>query len=296
MPRVQASSSSSRPRIAIIGSNGQLGTDLMTALADHEPVGLTHDDIDVSVPVSVMEALGPQKPEIVINTAAFNRVDECELSPEKGFLVNAIGTYNLAQACRELGALLVHFSTDYVFDGARPEPYAETDRPGPISAYGISKLAGEQFVSYLLDRSLIIRTSGLYGKAGSRSKGGNFVGTMLKLGREGREIKVVNDQTLSPTYTFDLAQKVKQVISHGECGLYHITNQGSCTWYEFAHEIFRIAGIDARLTPASSLEYGAPARRPARSVLRNRMLEETGLGCLRPWDEALRAYLEDLDY
>ncbi len=286
-------SSSAQPRIAIIGANGQLGTDLMRVMADQGPVGLTRDDVDVTILESVREALGRRRPEIVINATAFNQVDLCESDPEKGFLVNAIGTHHLAETCRELGAVLVHFSTDYVFDGARSTPYCEGDLPIPISAYGVSKLAGEHVVRYLLERYFIIRTSGLYGKSGSRGKGGNFVEWMLKAGREGRPVRVVNDQTLGPTYTRDLAEKVKAVILRGEYGLYHITNQGACSWCEFAQKIFQIAGIRADVTPTTSLEYGAKARRPAWSVLENGMLRGAGLGALRTWDEALKSYLED---
>ncbi|MDO8690112.1 MAG: dTDP-4-dehydrorhamnose reductase [Dehalococcoidia bacterium] len=292
MRRVHASSSSTQPCIVIIGANGQLGTDLMKVLADLEPVGLTHDDVDVTVSGSVREALDRHRPQIVVNTTAFNQVDLCESDPEKGFLVNAIGTHHVAETCRDLGAVLVHFSTDYVFDGAQSTPYSERDQPLPINAYGVSKLAGEQVVRYLLERYFIIRTSGLYGKTGSGGKGGNFVEWMLKAGREGRPVRVVNDQTLAPTYTLDLAEKVKEVILRGEYGLYHITNQGSCSWYEFAQRIFQISGIAADVTPITTRQYGAKARRPARSVLENGKLRDLGLGALRTWDEALIAYLQ----
>lgn len=285
--------SPSGPRILVIGANGQLGTDLMRVLADQEVVGLTHSQIEITQPQSVREALGHHRPQLVINTAAYNQVDDCELYPQEALLVNAVGAFHLAAACREQGATLVHFSTDYVFDGAQAEPYTEEDHPNPINAYGVSKLAGEYFVRYLLERHFIIRTSGLYGKAGSRSKGGNFVEMMLKLGREGRPIKVVDDQTLSPTYTLDLAQKVKELISRDDFGLYQITSQGFCTWYHFARRVFQLSGVAADLSPATTQEYGSPARRPRNSVLRNRRLERVGLGSLRPWQEALKAYLEE---
>ncbi|MDP2659286.1 MAG: dTDP-4-dehydrorhamnose reductase [Dehalococcoidia bacterium] len=293
MRRVHDSSSSAQPRIAIIGANGQLGTDLMKVLADQEPVGLTRDDVDVTVSESVREALGRHRPQIVVNTTAFNQVDFCESDPVRGFLINAIGTHHLAETCRDTGAVLVHFSTDYVFDGAQSTPYSERDLPLPVNAYGASKLAGEHIVRYLLERYFIIRTSGLYGKSGSRGKGGNFVEWMLKAGREGRPVRVVNDQTLAPTYTRDLAEKVKEVILHGEYGLYHITNQGSCSWYEFAQRIFQISGIAADVTPTTTREYGAKARRPAWSVLENGKLRDIGLNALRTWDEALKSYLQD---
>lgn len=287
-----SSSSFSSPRILVTGCNGQLGTDLMKVLADQEVVGLTHRQMDITQPRSVKEVLGRYRPHLVINTAAYNRVDECELHAEEGFLVNALGAYHLAAACGELGAVLVHFSTDYVFDGTKGEPYAEGDKTNPINAYGISKLAGEHFVRYLLERYFIIRTSGLYGKAGSRSKGGNFVEGMLRLGREGHPIRVVNDQTFSPTYSLDLAHKVKELIFSKEFGLYHITNRGSCTWYHFAQKIFELSGIAADLSPTTTREYGSIARRPQYSVLQNGRLRESRLAGLRPWEEALRAYLQ----
>lgn len=263
----------------------------MAALAEYQPTCLTHNQLDIADNASVQEVLGRLAPQVVINTAAYNRVDDCESYPDRGFFANAIGPHNLAQACAALDAVLVHFSTDYVFDGDLDRPYTEADVPVPISAYGVSKLAGEHLVRYGVERHIIIRTCGLYGKAGSRSKGGNFVQSMLKLAREGKTIKVVDDQTLTPTYTLDLAQKVKQVILSGGHGLYHVTNQGACTWYEFARQVFAITGIDADLYPTTSAEYGAKARRPRNSVLANRRLHDLRLGCLRPWTEALAAYL-----
>lgn len=280
-------------RIAIIGSNGQLGADLMDFMAGSDVVGLTHSQIDITQPESIKQALDLYKPHIVINTAAFNRVDDCELHPEEGLLVNAAGVCNLAYACRAFGAALVHFSTDYVFDGLKTEPYNENDLPNPISAYGISKLAGELFAGYILDRYFVIRTCGLYGKKGSLGKGGNFVETMLRLGKEGRQIKVVNDQTLTPTFTLDLAQKVAELITGERYGLYHITSAGECTWYDFALKVFEFAGIRADVQPISSEEYGSAARRPRYSVLQNLRLVQAGIEDLRPWEEALRAYLAE---
>jgi len=288
-----SASPSAASRIAVIGSNGQLGTDLMKVLAGRDVVGLTHSDVDITQLGSVKGVLDGLRPQMVINTAAYNRVDECELHPETGFLVNAVGPFNLAAVCRSLGAVLVHFSSDYVFDGSKAEPYSETDCPSPINGYGISKLAGEHFVRYSLDRYFIIRTSGLYGKAGSRSKGGNFVEAMLKLGMERRAIRVVNDQTLSPTYTLDLANKVHELVFTTAFGLYHVTSAGSCTWHDFAKKVFELSGIAVDLTATTSEEYGSTARRPRFSVLQNRRLQVIGLGSLRPWEEALRAYLAE---
>lgn len=277
--------------IVIVGSNGQLGTDLLPSLAGHRLIGLTHEQLDITRAAQVKEVLARCNPAMVINTAAYNRVDDCERYPETCFAVNGVGAYNLAVACRDLGAILVHFSTDYVFDGASSAPYAEGDRPCPISAYGISKLAGEQFVQYVLNRHFIIRTTGLFGKAGSRGKGGNFVETMLRVAAEGRPIKVVEDQVLSPTSTQDLAGKVSDLIQTEGFGLYHITNQGSCSWYDFARKIFELSGMAPDLSPTNTEAFGAAARRPRYSVLDNRRLRQSQLGLLRPWEEALQAYL-----
>lgn len=285
-------SPSIRP-ILLIGSNGQLGTDLAKVLTGRDLIGLTHSQLDITQAKMVRQAVEGFKPSMVINTAAFNRVDECEFHPDRGIMVNAIGAFNLATACRASGAVLVHFSTDYVFDGAKTEPYTEHDSPNPISAYGISKLAGEHFVRYAMERYFVIRTSGLYGKVGSRGKGGNFVETMLRMGREGRSIKVVNDQTLAPTYTMDLARKVEELVFRQEFGLFHTTAGGSCTWHQFAQKVFECAGMAADLSPTTSQEYGSPARRPRYSVLCGRRLREAGISALRPWDEALKAYLEE---
>lgn len=286
------SSASNRP-VVVIGSSGQLGTDLMKTLAGPEIIGFTHSQLDITQATPVKEALDQLKPYMVINTAAFNQVDECEFHPDRGLAVNSFGAYNLATACRACGAILVHFSTDYVFDGNKAEPYTEEDHPNPISAYGISKLAGELFVRYILERQFVIRTSGLYGKTGSRGKGDNFVETMLRLGKEGRQIKVVNDQTLTPTFTLDLAQKVAEIITGERYGLYHITSTGECTWYDFALKVFVFSGIRADVQPISSEEYGSAARRPRYSVLQNLRLVQAGIEDLRPWEEALKAYLAE---
>jgi dTDP-4-dehydrorhamnose reductase len=280
-------------RVLLIGAGGQLGSDLTKALAQEELIPLKHADVEVCDPSSVRHALQTYAPEVVINTAAFHRVDDCEREPERAFAVNALGVRHLALACREQGCALLHLSTDYVFDGRKGAPYEETDPPSPINAYGISKLAGEYFIRYILDKHYIVRTSGLYGVAGSSGKGGNFVELMLRLAREGKEIKVVNDQTLTPTYTVDLAAALARLIHTQRYGLYHITNSGECTWYQFAAKIFELAGVQAQLEPTTTVAFGAPARRPAYSVLAHKALLAAGLSEMRPWPEALAAYLTE---
>ncbi|HUI41266.1 MAG TPA: dTDP-4-dehydrorhamnose reductase [Terriglobia bacterium] len=277
-------------KVLLIGALGQLGSDLPRVLRADTLVPLSHSDIEITDPTSVRRAFEQHRPEVVINTAAFHRVDDCETEIERAFQVNAFAVRTLAQACRQCSAVLVHFSTDYVFDGEKTEPYAETDSPRPLSVYGASKLAGEYLLEATLDRHFLVRTCGLYGAGGSRSKGGNFVETMLRLAAHGKPIRVVSDQVVTPTYTADLARKVGQLITSEAYGLYHITNGGACSWFEFAGAIFELAGVEADLHPISSAAFGAAARRPAYSVMRHRRLESLGLDDLPAWQDGLRRY------
>jgi len=285
-------------KVAIIGANGQLGSDLCRVLARQkfEVAPLTRRDVDVSDAAQVDRILDASRPDVVISTAAFHKVDECEKQPAQSFAVNAIGPANLARACRRLDALLVHFSTDYVFDGKQQRPYVETDLPGPLNVYAVSKLAGECMVPFHWTRYFVIRTCGLYGVAGSAGKGGNFVETMLKKAAERAPIRVVQDQVLTPTFTGDLAEVVSRLIRpevHGRgdaYGLYHITSEGHCSWYEFARKIFELEKLDADLQPVSTAEFYSPVQRPAYSVLSKRKLN--GLGLTMPrWEEGLACYL-----
>jgi dTDP-4-dehydrorhamnose reductase len=227
---------------------------------------------------------------VVVNCAAYNFVDRAEEEPEAAFAVNAWGVRNLARICAELDCLLVHFSSDYVYglDASRRTPYAEFEAPAPVSVYGLSKLAGEYLVRSLCPRHLVIRTCGLYGVRGSGGKGGNFVETMLRLAGQGRPARVVNDQTCTPSFTVDVAAATASLLGAARPGLYHVTNAGSCTWFEFAQAIFELAGRKVDLTPITSREFGARARRPGYSVL-----APTSLVSLRPWKEALEAYLKE---
>jgi len=280
-------------KIILIGASGQLGSDLRRILASEELIPLTHQDIEIADYPQVVEMLKKYQPDIVINTAAYHRVDECEDNVLKAFQVNAFGARNVALACKAIDAMMVHMSTDYVFDGGKREPYLESDTPNPINAYGISKLAGEYFIRYLLPEHLIIRTSGLFGIAGSSGKGGNFIELMLKLARERNEIKVVDDQILSPTYTVDLAGKIKELLGTGFYGTCHMTSSGLCSWYEFAKAIFEFCSLQVSLKRTTTEEFGAKANRPRYSVLRSNVLSRLGLGELRPWPEALKAYLKE---
>ena len=283
-------------RIAVIGANGQLGSDLVKVLAPvHDLVGLTHAEIEVTDPDSVAAAIRQHEPALVINTAALHRVDLCEDEIERTFAVNVYGVRNLALACRASGAAIVHLSTDYVFggDATHCTPYSEVDCPAPINMYGVSKLAGEHLVRYILDRHFIFRVAGLYGVAGSSGKGGNFVELMIRLAKGGKAIRVVDDQRTTPTYTVDLAQQIAAVIETERYGLYHATSQGDCTWYEFATEIFRQSGLEPQLGRAKTGGFGEKATRPEYSVLENRALQRIGLDRMRPWQTALGEYLAE---
>jgi dTDP-4-dehydrorhamnose reductase len=254
--------------------------------------GLSHAELELTDAHAVESALREHTPDLVINTAAYNRVDDCETQPELAFGVNAIAPHLLARACQSSGATLLHFSTDYVFGGDRSEPWAESDMPTPVSAYGISKLAGELAVRAACPASYVLRVSGLFGLTGSRAKGGNFVETMLRLQAEQPEIRVVDDQVLAPTYTRDLAYKVRElVLASPAYGLYHVTAGGSCSWYEFARAIFETAGLAVNLTRQTTVAAHQRARRPRYSVLANTALGAIGIDQIRPWHEGLRDYL-----
>ncbi|HEV8308728.1 MAG TPA: dTDP-4-dehydrorhamnose reductase [Methylomirabilota bacterium] len=278
--------------ILLLGASGQLGTDLAALLEGPALVALTRHELDVTDQAAVARTIAAAAPAVVINTAAFHRVDDIEADPRPAFLVNAVAVHHLARVCERQGARLVHFSTDYVFGGGGPGPFAEDAPPAPLNAYGVSKLAGEHLLRGAGARHLVIRSSGLYGVAGSSGKGGNFVETMLRLAREGKPIRVVDDQVLTPTYTADLAEGVARLLAvDPPGGIYHLTNEGACSWLEFAGRTFELCGLRPALAPTSSEAFGAPARRPSNSVLLNTRATALGLAPLRPWPEALAAYL-----
>jgi dTDP-4-dehydrorhamnose reductase len=275
----------------LIGANGQLGSDIAAMWPAADLVPLTHADVDVTAAARLSDVIAAHKPDLVLNTSAFHNVDVCETEPERAFAVNAIGALNLANACRDAGAALMHISTDYVFSGRAGRPCTEADAPDAINVYGVSKIAGEQLIRGRLDRHYVVRTSGLYGVAGSSGKGGNFVERMLQLALDGQDLKVVDDQTTSPTFTADLASKLLEVARSGRYGTYHVTNSGQASWHEFARTIFEQAGVAAKLSPTTTATFGAKAVRPAYSVLANTSLAAAGIATLRPWRDALHDYL-----
>lgn len=271
----------------VIGARGMLGTDLMSALAAENPLGLDLPEMDITDPAQCQARVGDVRPEVIINAAALTNVDYCESHAEEAFRTNGRGTGNLAAAARSAGALLVYFSTDYVFDGAKREAYHEDDATNPLSVYGKSKLSGEEHVRSLCPDHLILRTSWLFGCHGK-----NFIRTILGAARAGQSLRIVDDQRGSPTYTRDLAAATMALIEAGGRGTYHVTNSGSCTWYELALRSVEWAAVrGARVLPVKTHEFPRPAPRPANSILAPTRLRSEGFPTLRPWQEAVRDYI-----
>jgi dTDP-4-dehydrorhamnose reductase len=282
-------------KVLLIGANGQLGTDLFKVLqaAGDTVVPVTHAQLDVCSDARVAEVLANAQPDVVINTAAYHKVEECEKNAALAFQVNGSAAMNLALACHKAGAVLVHFSTDYAFGGyPKTTSYEETDRPAPVNVYGTSKVVGEYLIPAYTDRYFVLRVCGLYGTAGSSGKGGNFVETMLKKAAAGDAIRVVDDQVLTPTYTGDLARAVRELIVTGKFGLYHLSSEGECSWYDFTRHIFKCANLQAQLTPVKSSDFASPVKRPAYSVLSKAKVRALGVS-MPSWKDAVPRYLEE---
>ncbi|MCD6099190.1 MAG: dTDP-4-dehydrorhamnose reductase [Candidatus Marinimicrobia bacterium] len=278
-------------KVAVIGANGQLGSDLVEVFGE-KVIPLTHKDLDVS-DFESLKILKELKPDVIINTAAYVRVDDAELYPEKAFQVNAIGALNVAKVANEIDAINVYISTDYVFDGTKGEPYTEEDAPNPLNVYGLSKYAGEIFTRNYSTKCYIIRVASLYGKAGASGKGGNFIEFIIQKAKNREEIRVVDEMFMSPTYTKDVARTLKKFLElKPEFGVYHMVNEGYCSWYEFTKAIFEILGWDVELKPIKSSELKRLAKRPRFSALKNKKLEELGLK-MKPWRKALEEYLRE---
>ena len=275
-------------KILILGHKGMLGSDLMLRLAAaHEMTGIDIGDFDITVEDDCARVIAERSPEVVINAAAYTDVDGCETNRERCFAVNAVGVKNIALACRGRGIRIVHFSTDYIFDGRKKTPYVETDPPAPLNVYGASKLEGERFLEAFSDHWLLIRTAWLYGQ-----KGKNFVKTILEKSSTVKTLDVVDDQIGAPTYAWDLAAAVGLLVDGGHEGIFHLTNRGRCSWYEFACKILEYAGkTGMSVRPICSQLLTRPAVRPAWSVLSSRKFsEETGKP-MRSWQAALQDYL-----
>ena len=274
--------------ILVAGSKGMLGHDLLTLFGETAR-GVCREDMDITSPATVRKVLLTLKPRVVINAMAFTDVDGSEKRPEPAFKVNGEGVKHLAEVTAEIGAKLVHISSDYVFDGTKGSPYLEEDPTSPLSIYGKSKLAGEENARLNPDH-LVVRTQWLYGLHGR-----NFVETMLRLAKEKNELDIVNDQIGSPTWTVSLARAIKALIEKDCRGVYHAVNSGSCSWFDFAAAIFAEKGVDIRLQPIASRELGRPAPRPLFSVLDcGKLLRDTGLN-MEGWRDALIKYLKERD-
>ncbi len=270
-----------------MGSAGQLGRELVSRLAGELAWAGDLDQVDVTDRAAVAALVERVSPDVVFNATAYNKVDQAEAEPDRALAVNALGPRWLATAAREAGALLVHFSTDYVFDGAADRPYREDDHPRPLGAYGVSKLSGEQLVAAAGAEHLVIRTSGLLGRGGSEQKGGSFADRILARARGGQPLRVVADQTFAPTCAPDLAAASVALVRAGGRGIFHVVNAGSCTWHGLAEAALALAGVDAPVEAIASAELALPARRPAYSVLDTARYHGLGLPPLRPWRDAL---------
>ena len=277
-------------RILVLGAKGMLGRDLMPLLRSSlkgDVLGWDIEEINIENETSTVSAIEHLKPGVIINAAAYTDVDGCESHREKAFAVNAEGMRHVALGAQRCGATVVYLSTDYVFGGGKGAPYVEEDAPGPLNVYGASKLKGEEYVQQLTKDFLIVRTQWLYGRHGK-----NFVDTVLRLAREKKVLTIVDDQVGSPTYTVDLAKALSELVRQERRGIFNVVNKGSCSWFQFAKEIVRRSGMeDVEVLPISSKELNRPAVRPTYSVLSTEKLaRETGV-TLRPWQEAVGAYL-----
>lgn len=275
----------------VAGAHGQLGRDLVASLKSEVAWAGGRAELDVTDWEAVSSVVRRVRPDVIFNGAAYNKVDGAETETGRALEVNALAPGLLARAAATVGALFVHFSTDYVFDGRSAAPYREDDCPAPLGAYGVSKLAGERLVFASRAEHLVVRTSSVYGRGGNRQKGGSFMERILEQARAGQPLRVVSDQTFSPTYAPDLAEASIALVRAGARGLVHVTNAGSCSWHEFATKGLALAGIDAPVAAISAADLGLAARRPAYSVLDTGRYRGLGLPALRPWPDALAASL-----
>jgi len=286
-------------KVLVVGAEGQLGTEICRVHGEDElhRADLDGDNIrlDISDLAAVRALIVDQlKPDWVYNCAAAHNVPQCEEEPALAFAVNATGSRNLAVACHEAGARLIHVSTDYVFGHEKQTPYVETDLPAPLNVYAASKLAGEYLIAAECPNHITVRTAAIYGPAPCRAKGGkNFVGLMLSLAATRPEVKVVTDEFTTPTYTVALAKQMRLLAEKGEPGLYHLTCQGACAWYEFAEAIFAATGTEVNLQKASAADFQSPVKRPSYSVLENAHAKAQGLDIMPHWQDALNEYLKD---
>jgi len=275
-------------KVLVTGARGQLGYDVVERLKELniEHVGVDKEDFDLTNEKETKEFIKNYKPDVIVHCAAYTAVDKAEDEKEFCHAVNILGTRYVAEACKEIDAKMVYISTDYVFDGEKDEPYEVDDKPNPINYYGLTKYLGEREVQNILKKYFVVRISWVFGKNGS-----NFVKTMLRLGQERKEVRVVCDQVGSPTYTYDLAKLLCEMIQTDKYGVYHATNEGYCSWYEFACEIFKTARMDVKVIPIKSDEYPTKAKRPKNSRLSKNRLELMRFNLLPHWRDALERYI-----
>jgi len=277
-------------KILITGAYGMLGSDLRDVLKDHELIITGSKDLNITDQEKVIQFILEKSPQIVINAAAYTAVDNCESNYNDAYEVNSNGPKYLAIACNKLGIPLIHVSTDYVFEGNKKNPLVEEDKLGPKTVYGKTKLEGEKFIQDNTKKYFIIRTAWLYGIHAK-----NFVKTMLNLSKNNKELKVVNDQIGSPTYSYDLAKAIAELLNSDKYGIYHVTNKGECSWYDFAKKIFELSKININVNPVSTEEFPRPAPRPHYSVLSNEKWVNAGFTPMRKYEEALSEYLSLLN-
>jgi dTDP-4-dehydrorhamnose reductase len=280
-------------KVAVLGANGQLGSDVCAAFERNgdSVCGLTHSHLELTSASSIVAALSACNPDFIVNTAAMHHVEKCEADPAGAFTANALGAKHVADWARQAGAAVAYISTDYVFDGKKGSPYLESDAALPLNTYGITKLAGEHFTA-TCERHYILRVSAIYGLRPCRAKGGlNFVELMLKIARERDQLRVVDDEFVTPTPTLQIAQQLVALSRSHRYGLYHATAEGSCSWYEFAREIFRATATKVRLEKAYPGEFPARVPRPKYSVLENSALKCADLNVFTAWRDGLENYL-----
>lgn len=276
-------------KVLVTGAGGQLGYDVIKRLEENsiECLSVDREEFDITNETQTKESITNYKPDVVVHCAAYTAVDKAEEERDLCYTINVLGTRYIAKACQEIDAKMFYISTDYVFDGKGDKPFEVTDKPNPINYYGQTKYEGELEVQKLLDKYFVIRASWMFG-----NNGNNFVKTMLRLGKERSEINVVEDQVGSPTYTYDLAKLVAGMIQTEKFGVYHATNEGYCSWYEFACEIFKQAGLNVKVNPIKTEDYPTKAKRPKNSRLRKHCIEDAGFNKLLYWNESLKIFLE----
>jgi dTDP-4-dehydrorhamnose reductase len=280
-------------RVAIIGASGQLGSALVDAFDGREVIAPSHGDVPFEDRVAVARLLDESRPDVLINCSAFHHVDTCEREPERAFAINALAVESAAGACAARGVAFATVSTDYVFDGTLGRAYREDDAPNPRTAYGVSKLAGELLARRHGARHYIIRTSGVFGTAGTSNKGYTLIEKVLQQAERGEVTRMVADMTFSPSYAPDIARAVRDLVDAEAFGTHHVTNGGACSWYEFVRAAFAKAGLsDAPLEPVTYASFGNPTQRPMHSALENTTFARAGIAPLAAWPDALDAFLQ----